>query len=284
MTRARDFGRNDWILSHFSLRRARFDERVAAAAESGFAGIGLFIGEYERLRASGRTDRELRAALDAQGLALAEIEVLTGWSGSGEARARADACLETACHMAEVFGARHLQAIGPYEGSLDDAARDFARVCDRAAEVGLRVALEFLPPTNICDAGVALALVERAGRANGGLCLDTWHHFRGACDWELLRTIPGERVVSIQLDDGTLEPEQTDYYADTTRNRRLFGAGEFDLPRFLRLLDEIGATGPRSLEVISSELESLPPRDAARRIAASVRALARRCESARVVL
>ena len=34
----------------------------------------------------------------------------------------------------------------------------FARACDTAAEVGLRVALEFLPPNNIPDAGVALDL------------------------------------------------------------------------------------------------------------------------------
>ncbi len=275
MRGARELGREDLILSHFSLRHADFDARLEAASGAGFAGIGLFIAEYERLRAAGRSDAELCSALAAHGLVLAEIEVLTGWSASGESRARADAWLDTACHMAEVFGARHVQAIGPYEGAFDDAARAFARVCDRAADVGLRVALEFLPPTNIPDAGVALALVERAGRANGGLCLDTWHHFRGARDWDLLRKLPGERVVSIQLDDGTLAPEHPEFYADTTRNRRLFGAGEFDLPHFTRVLDEIGATGPRSLEVISSELEALPPREAARRIADSFRALGR---------
>jgi sugar phosphate isomerase/epimerase len=275
MRRARDLGRNDLILSHFSLRRADFDARLAAAAAAGFAGIGLFIGEYERLREAGRTDAELCSALEAHGLVLAEIEVLSGWSASGASRTRADAWLDTACHMAEVFSARHVQAIGPYEGTFDDAACAFARVCDRAADVGLHVALEFLPPTNIPDAGVALALVERAGRANSGLCLDTWHHFRGARDWELLRKVPGERVVSIQLDDGMLAAEDPDFYADTTRNRRLFGAGEFDLPRFLGMLDEIGAAGPRSLEVISSALELLAPREAARRIAESFRALTR---------
>ena len=49
-----DLGPGDLILSHFSLGRFRpFEDRVRAAAEAGFAAMGLYIGDYERLRAEG---------------------------------------------------------------------------------------------------------------------------------------------------------------------------------------------------------------------------------------
>jgi sugar phosphate isomerase/epimerase len=60
-----DLGPDDLILSHFSLGRSRpFEERVRAAAEAGFAAMGLYIGEYQRLRADGARDADLRSVLD----------------------------------------------------------------------------------------------------------------------------------------------------------------------------------------------------------------------------
>lgn len=271
---ARELGRSDWILSHFSLRGVPFEERLDAAAAAGFAAVGLLIPEYQKLRAQGRTDADLAAALARRGLVLAEIEALLGWGASGDALARSREHLEVACHMAEVFGARQLQAIGPHEGSRGDAARAFARVCDAAAEAGLQVALEFLPFNNIDDAGVALEIANTADRPNGGLCVDVWHHFRGARDDALLRAIPPERVVSVQLSDGTMARENPDYLQDCLENRRPLGEGEFDLPAFLGILDEIGADGPRSFEVISTELQQLSPEAAAQRIAAGARRFA----------
>src|SRR5260370_7696626 len=57
-----ELGPDDLILSHFSLGRFRpFEERVRAAAEAGFAAMGLYIGDYERLRAEGAPAADLRA-------------------------------------------------------------------------------------------------------------------------------------------------------------------------------------------------------------------------------
>lgn len=268
---ARDLGPDDLILSHFSLRYADFDERVEAAGRAGFAGIGLLIPEYERLRAGGRSDGDLGAVLEKNGVVLAEIEALFGWAGSGEARDLSEKWLDTALHLGHTFGARHLQAVGPYEGSLAQAAAAFGEVCDRAASAGLRVALEYLPIHNPPDARTALELVERAGRENGGLCLDTWHHFRGDADFEVLGALPSSRVVSVQVNDGTRVPENADYLADTLENRRPPGEGEFELDRFAARLRELGVDTPLSVEVISGELQKLPARATAVRLAAATR-------------
>ncbi|HJZ01469.1 MAG TPA: sugar phosphate isomerase/epimerase family protein [Streptosporangiaceae bacterium] len=271
-----DLGPNDLILSHFSLGRFRpFGERVRAAAEAGFAAMGLYVGDYERLRAEGARDADLRAVLDQHGLRVVEIEALRGWSATGAERAAYLQAERSAFAMSDVLGpGHHVQVIGPYTGTLDHAAEAFAGVCDRAAEHGLAAAIEFLPEmSNIPDAATAMQIVTRAGRANGGICLDCWHHFRGANDDDMLRAIPAEAIFTVQLDDGPQQRVDPDYYTDCTRHRNVPGDGEFDLAGFLRLVREMGVCLPLSVEVMSVDLQPRPAGEVARRLAEATRAV-----------
>jgi sugar phosphate isomerase/epimerase len=271
-----DLGPDDLILSHFSLGRFRpFEERVRAAAEAGFAAMGFYIGDYERLRAEGAKDAELRAILDHHGMRVVEIEALRGWSATGK---DLDAYLETeqqVFNMSDALGpGHHVQVIGPYTGTLDDAAQAFAGVCDRAAEHGLTAAIEFLPEmTNIPDAATAMQIVTQAGRTNGGICLDSWHHFRGANDDDMLRAIPAERIFTVQFDDGPRQRTDPDYYTDCTQYREIPGDGDFDLAGFLRLLAEMGVRLPLSVEVMSTKLQDLTAGEIAQRLADATRAV-----------
>lgn len=263
----------DLILSHFSLGRyVNFEERVRAAAEAGFAAISLYIGDYQRLRAQGASDADLRAVLHHYGMRLAEIEALRGWSAPDAAYLESE---RAAFALSDALGpAHHVQVIGPYTGPLDDAARAFAGLCDRAAEHGLAAAIEFLPEmSNIPDAATAMRIVTKAGRVNGGICLDCWHHFRGADDDAMLRAIPAGRVFAVQLDDGPRRRIDPDYYTDCTRHRDVPGTGEFDLIGFLRLLDEMGVRLPVSVEVISADLQRRPAGEVARTLADATRAV-----------
>jgi sugar phosphate isomerase/epimerase len=270
-----DLGPDDLILSHFSLGRFRpFEERVRAAAEAGFAAMGLYIGDYERLLAEGARDADLRAVLDHYGLRVVEIEALRGWSS----RTARDAYLQTEQRvfaMSDALGpGHHVQVIGPYTGTLDDAAEAFAGVCDRAAEHGLAAAIEFLPEmSNIPDAVTAMAIVTAAGRANGGICLDSWHHFRGANDDDMLRAIPADRIFTVQFDDGPRQRVDPDYYTDCTRYREVPGDGDFDLAGFLSLVAEMGVRLPLSVEVMSVSLQDRPAGEIARRLADATRAV-----------
>jgi sugar phosphate isomerase/epimerase len=278
-----DLGPDDLILSHFSLGRFRpFEERVRAAAEAGFAAMGLYVGDYERLRAEGARDADLRAVLDDHGLRVVEIEALRGWSAAGKAgkagKAERDAYLKAehkTFAMSDALGpGHHVQVVGPYAGTLDDAAEAFAALCDRAAEHGLAAAIEFLPEmTNIPDAATAMRIVTAAGRANGGICLDSWHHFRGANDDDMLRAIPPERIFAVQFDDGPRQRVDPDYYTDCTRYRDVPGDGDFDLTGFLRLLNDMGVRLPLSVEVMSVDLQEQTATEIARRLAGATRAV-----------
>ena len=203
------------------------------ASAAGYVGIGLYLPEYERLRAAGHSGAELRAIVADHGQQITEFEALRGWASSGEAHEKCRRHLETIDRMAEDLGpADHVQVIGPYEGDLDDAAAGFAMVCDRFAQHGMRAALEYFPDmSNIPDVTTALEIVERAGRPNGGLCVDSWHHFRTGDTFEALARVPAERVVGVQFNDGPLARVHPDYYTECTSYRELPGAGEFDLDR-----------------------------------------------------
>ena len=269
------------LLANGCLRTGDLVERCAAAAGAGFTTIGWSGREYSRLRGEGWTDAEMAAVVRDHGVRLTEIETIAGFADAGagrtddptRARHAGREARDAVYRMADVFGARHVQAVGSFVGPLEpDVVDAFARLCDEAAEHGLLVALEFVPCTNIADAGTALRIVTEAGRANGGLCVDIWHHTRGANDVALLEAIPGEHVVMIQLDDGPIVPRHPDFLTDTVHHRDLPGHGEFDITGFLRLLWRNGARAPVSVEILDDRMHALAPAEAARRIGDASRA------------
>ena len=258
----RDLNSSDLVLSYFSLDRQHpMEHRVAAAASAGFAGIGMYIGEYQRLQREGLAGGWLDEILDRHRMCIAEIEVVRGWAQQGEAY---DACLSmeaSAWEMADRFGCRYLQAIGPYDGTIEDAGRAYGSLCDRAAEHGLVVGLEFLPFTNIITASDALRMVEVADRPNGGVCVDIWHHQRGANDLSMVQAIPAEKVTGVQMSDGTLlpkDPAHQDYVQDCLRNRVPPGAGEFEELNFVRALIDLGVDVPWGMEVCNDSVWGRP--------------------------
>lgn len=266
---------SELVLSHYSIRHASFRDRVHAAASAGFSGIGLKLDEYERLRAQEVSNEELRDVLAEHDQRVFEYEAVRGWASSGAAAQRYRHQLDTIDRMVEAFGPpHHVQVIGPYEGDVDDAANGFARLCEWLADRGTRGAIEYLPEmSNIPDAGSAWDIVRAAGAGNGGLCVDAWHHFRSTDDFEQLATVPGDRVIDVQLNDGSLVRGDPDYYTDCTSYRVVPGQGEFDLVGFIRTLDGMGVDVPISIEVISLALDTRPPDEAARRMADGARAV-----------
>ena len=149
--------------------------------------------------------------------------------------------------VAEAVGARSLNAVDIFGGSwsFDEAAAAFAGLCDRAAEHGLLVHLEFLPWSRIPDLSTAWQVVRAADRPNGGVMLDAWHYFRSGSDGALLRSIPGESILGIQLCDAPATPEPNPLHA-TLHDCLLPGDGELPLPSLLADLRATGTNGTAS--------------------------------------
>jgi len=106
---------------------------------------------------------------------------------------RADRLLE----WTRALGCDLVAAIAAYEadGTVDEAVRDFRRVCEMAARHHVRVALEVLGfATHFHTLAQAWEVVRRAECDNGGLLLDTYHFHRGGSRLEMLNAIPGEQL------------------------------------------------------------------------------------------
>jgi sugar phosphate isomerase/epimerase len=246
------------VLSHFSLARDHpFDDRVRAAAAAGFDGIGFFAGQY-RVLGDGWGAPRIHDLLDRHGIAMSEVEALSGW-GTWSPSDRYLDFERLVWTLVDQFDVPYVQAIGPVDGSTADAGRRFGELCDRAAEHGATVGLEFLPFTNIVDATDAVSIVEVADRANGGVCADIWHHARGADDLDLIRRIPPELLVRVQMSDGPATPTLADYKDDCLRHRVPPGDGDFDVDAFVDAVLDAGYSGPWDLEVCNDDVWGRAP-------------------------
>lgn len=228
------------------------EERVALAARHGYAGVGLWVSHYAKLEDEGLAPGLLRDLLDEHGVTLAEIEVIPGLGADGEGGERARELEAVAWRMADEFGCRYLQVIGPSHLPVVQAGAAFGALCDRAADHGLVVGLEFLPFSDVVSVHDARRIVEAAARPNGGVCLDVWHHVRGADDLAAIAALPGEMITGLQMNDGPLVPENPDYYTDCLENRRAPGDGQFDLAAFVATVRATGTTVPWSVEIPST--------------------------------
>jgi sugar phosphate isomerase/epimerase len=241
------------VLNHFSLRRdLPVRERVELAAAAGFSALGLYVLQYAQLEDEGFAPAELHELLDRHDMCIAEIEVISGLGADGIGSTRAAEMEAVAWRMADEFHCRYMQVIGPSELPTADAGRAYAGLCDRAADHDLVLGLEFLPFTDIVSVHDARRIVEAADRPNAGICVDIWHHSRGANDLAAIAALPGEMITGIQMSDGTLVPQNPDYYTDCLENRVAPGDGEFDVAGFVAAVRGTGSTVPFALEVCSA--------------------------------
>jgi len=83
-------------------------------------------------------------------------------------------------------------------------------------------------------------------------------------DAAALRTIPGDKILGIQLDDAPADAE-ADLMTATLHDRLLPGDGGLDLASLVAALRDAGAVAPIGVEVFSDALHALGPHEAARR-------------------
>ena len=270
------------VLSHFSLARDHpLEDRVRAAAAADFDGVGFFAGQYPSLGVGWDTAK-IHDLLDRHGIVIAEVEALSGL-GNSTLSGRYLAFEQLVWTLVDEFHVPYVQAIGSVEGSMADAARRFGELCDRAAMHGATVGLEFLPFTNIADVSDAVEIVDAAGRPNGGVCADIWHHARGVDDLELLRQIPPELLVRVQMSDGPATPTLHDYKDDCLRHRLPPGEGDFDVDGFVNAVLDLGYTGPWDLEVCNDDVWGQTPDAHAAGAAAGMRRVLERVRHSRMM-
>lgn len=240
------------------------ERRARAAAAAGYKGLGFNNQDINRLLDTLGAQR-VNAILDDNGLVHRELEVLLDWFVDGERRRASDQQRRLLLEAAGAIGARHIKVGGDITGKcwpMEHLVEEFARLCDQAASVGTAITIELFPTSNLADLQTGRAVVEGAGRTNGGLLLDIWHMVRGNIRLDAIAALPGHLINHIELDDGPLLP-RADYLADTIDNRTAPGDGEFPCRAFLDAVSATGYGGLYGVEILSDAYRTLSPEAAA---------------------
>ena len=148
-----------------------------------------------------------------------------------------------------------------------------------AVPLGIRVAYEALSwGLHVNEFMQAWNIVERAGRANLGLALDSFHVLATNSRTDNLEEINPEKIFLVQLADfmwqETPSPEER---MNTARHFRVFpgeGVHSAQVADMVRRLDQMGYRGDYSFEVFNDDYVQLPLSTVAERARRSVKWLA----------
>jgi sugar phosphate isomerase/epimerase len=239
-----------------------FPDRCAAAAKVGFRGIGLWHADLEHVLETYSLG-EMASIMADHGLDLLELEFLMEWflDPSDERRVESDRTRRLLWEAAAALPAHHVK-VGNIPGTpcgIQQLTERFAELCEDAARHhDVPVVYEFMPfDVNVRDLDTALALVEGAGAANGGLAIDVWHMSKLGIPPSDMGRIPLRYLSWVELNDGRVQ-DMPDLIDETVNHRLLPGEGEFDVRGYVDACRQAGYAGPWGVEVLSAELRELP--------------------------
>jgi sugar phosphate isomerase/epimerase len=266
--------------SRFCLNTATITEtplelQVQLAASAGFTRIGLWLADVEIAIRQGKPLQEVSESLQRAGLKVEEICFLGNWQDTDEegfARTVQDA--HRICQVSQALGCDLVVAVpGQGRGWLESAPMRFRRICQVAADYGVRIALEFAgTAAEVKDLRTAWQLVSSAGSANGGLLLDTFHFFLGGSKIDDLRNVPGEKIFLVHVSDAMDVSREK---LMTHHDYRTFpGQGKIDFAPLFKQLNCLGYEGSISLEIWNQQLRRKDPAEVVRKGFESLRTLA----------
>lgn len=253
-----------YSLNTSTIRPAALMEKIRIAAEVGYCAIELWNDELTAHVDGGGSLRDVRQALDDQGLSVPTVINCKGWMDSeGDAHRRALEEIKRRMEQAVAVGAGYVIA-GPAAGKvdLDTSANRYRELLQLGREIGVRPAMEFLGfVEDISTVAKAWEIVIRAGDPDGTIVMDPFHIFRGGREMEDAQQVPAERIAVCHCNDAPADPPR---FQQTDKDRVLPGDGILDLKKLVRILQTGGYRGAISLELFNQELWAQDPREVAR--------------------
>lgn len=243
---------------------------IRVAKEAGFTGIELQSPKLFRYLDAGYPVESLPELLD--GLTVTGLGAVLDSERRGEGRGAFLAEVERLVQIAAVVGSPIVQlCTGPvdwnvvkdfragrltpsdprYRGTLgldeeealDVLAANVRDAADIAAERGIDLYLEPLAWSNLNRHRHSLAVIERAGRTNVGIALDTWHYWTVGDTLEEVAATPKELIKAVHLSDG-LELDREHEVPDQSVHRNVvIGGGAIPLQEWVDAVKSTGYDG-----------------------------------------
>lgn len=253
MSQKHPFTISSWTLGD----QCSFEERVRAAKEAGFEGIGLRAETYVDALSEGLFDQDILNILEKYGMKVTEVEYIVQWAEAN--RSYEQKYKEQICfHMCALFGVNHINCGLMEDYSVEYTAGKLRELCRRAGSYTIGV--EPMPYSGLPDVKKAWAVVKAADCGNAKLILDSWHWIRAgqSYDSSVLAQIPAEKIVSIQINDVQAHPYAAPVLRDESMHDRVYpGKGFGDTEGFVRMIREKGIEpAVVGVEVISDEILS----------------------------
>jgi sugar phosphate isomerase/epimerase len=249
---------------HIGREWSLFDwaDRCAEASKVGFSGLGIWHADLQHVLET-RSLQEMKQVFDDNGLRFLELEFIMDWflDENDERRRESDKVRALLFEAAAMFGAHHIKVgnIPGISAGIPQLTERFGELCaDAAQHTDAKIVYEFMPfDVNVRSVDAALAVVNGAGAANGGIAIDTWHMSKLGIEPDELRRIPIEYLSWVELSDGRRE-DMDDLIDETVNHRELPGEGEFDVRAYVDACIDHGYPGPWGVEVLSEELRNNP--------------------------
>ena len=233
--------------------QCRFEDRVIAAKEAGYEGIGLRAETYVDALNEGLYDEDIMAVLEKHGMKVTEVEYIVQWAEdnrSYEQKYKEQMCF----HMCDLFGVNHINCGLMENYSVEHTAQKLKELCHRA---GKRIiGVEPMPYSGIPDLKKGWEVVKASGCDNAMLILDTWHWVRADQPYNILTEEIAKKVVSIQINDAYDRPYAKTIWRDEAMHDRLApGTGAKDTAGFVKMIKDAKIEpAVVGVEVISDEI------------------------------
>ncbi len=265
-----------------------FLEFVDLAARHGFAGVDMGLGGAQKaIEQLGSVDA-LKAHFAEKQVAPATFGLDVDWRKDDDTFRTGISSLPEKAAFAQSIGLTRcctwmLPATNDTpEEWIARTAQRFSEIATVFADYGIRFGLEWVGPHHLRAGGVnatgannavyslptTLALIEKIGKLNIGLLVDSYHCYTTGVTEADLAALTDAQIVHVHINDA---PKGVGPEGARDGERVLPGAGEIDLAAFIRGLKASGYTGYIAVEVLSPNLIADDPETAAAKVRESLR-------------
>ena len=258
-------------LHTWTLDTTPLETTLDAAKRGGFDAVELRRVDFRRGYERGLSNAQVLDTVTAAGLPVAALGPEYGWLfARGEESARLFSVLRETCQNAVALDCDLLMsALGPGDGSIEDAVVSVRKAGELAGEFGLRLALEFqFQHPIVSRLEILRDIIARAGCRNVGLLLDAYHLQRAGRSGRGFEEVPPQEIFYVQYSDVPDAPP----LGTPPTDRLPPGKGVVRWTELFRLLAEKSYTGYLSYEAPNPAQWERAPHEVATEGVAATRA------------
>ncbi|WP_419872513.1 sugar phosphate isomerase/epimerase family protein [Candidatus Pristimantibacillus sp. PTI5] len=227
------------------------EQQIQVAAEAGYEGIELWVGDIQTYIKKGGTTAQLRSKMNESGIRLVNAIAFFKWADSDEdTRTQGFMQAEEEMLLLAELGCEAVAA--PPFGHVEDVTLDqfayyFSKLSEMGHKIGVEPYLEFWGRAKkLSTLSEAYQILAKSGLKDAKILLDPFHMYTGGSDFELLKEINGSHIGIFHVNDYPESPS-SDVIQD--KERVFPGEGIAPSARLAKLLFDAGYRGFLSLEL-----------------------------------